>query len=115
MAINNIDVSIASSALNLVGIDAISSFEEGTTQANVANNLYGSIVEGALTLTRWRFATGQQTLSRLVATPEARWDAAYQVPSSPPILPDIQQPGPRPPRHAQHRSPLPTPVHPQRH
>tara|TARA_R110002167_G_scaffold43800_2_gene132163 strand:+ start:2794 stop:3378 length:585 start_codon:yes stop_codon:yes gene_type:complete len=86
MAITAIDVTIASRALNLIGANQISSFTEGSTEANVANNLYDAIVEGSLTLTRWRFASGQQQLSRLDAVPTSRWDAAYQMPTSPPIL-----------------------------
>ena len=86
MSINDVDVTIASRALNLIGANQISSFTESSTEANVANNLYTTIIEGALTLTRWRFATGQQQLSRLTATPVSRWDSAYQMPTSPPIL-----------------------------
>ncbi len=84
MAVN--DVTIASRALNLIGADAIASFGDGSNEANVADNLYSTIIEAALTRTRWRFATGQQQLSRLTAEPVARWDAAYQMPTSPQIL-----------------------------
>ena len=80
------DATIASKALNLMGANAIASFDDGSNEANVANNLYGMIVEAALTRTRWRFSTGQQQLSRLTAEPVARWDAAYQMPTSPQIL-----------------------------
>ena len=80
------DVTIASRALNLIGAAEISSFAQGDNPANMANNLYEPMLEAALTRTRWRFATGQSKLSRLVAEPIARWEAAYQIPTSPPVL-----------------------------
>jgi hypothetical protein len=82
------DVKVASRGLVLIGANPISDFNPNpaTTEATVANNLYEGFVEAALAKYRWRFATGQIDLSRLTAVPEARWDAAYQMPTSPPIL-----------------------------
>tara|TARA_R100000664_G_scaffold29822_1_gene41917 strand:- start:794 stop:1375 length:582 start_codon:yes stop_codon:yes gene_type:complete len=80
------DVTIASRALNLIGANEIASFDEASNEAKVAKNLYEPIVEAALTRTRWRFATGQQTLIMLADTPESRWDSAYQMPTSPQVL-----------------------------
>tara|TARA_R100001082_G_scaffold33544_1_gene17371 strand:- start:9810 stop:10391 length:582 start_codon:yes stop_codon:yes gene_type:complete len=80
------DVTIASRALNLIGANEIASFDESSNEAKVAKNLYTPIIEAALTRMRWRFATGQQTLVMLTDTPNARWDSAYQMPTSPQIL-----------------------------
>ncbi len=80
------DVTIASRALNLIGANEIASFDEASNEAKVAKNLYEPIVEAALTRTRWRFSTGQQTLIMLTNTPESRWDSAYQMPTAPKIL-----------------------------
>lgn len=80
------DVTIASRALNLIGANEIASFDEASNEAKVAKNLYEPIVEAALTRTRWRFATGQQTLIMLADAPESRWDSAYQMPTSPQVL-----------------------------
>ena len=79
-------VTIASRAMNMIGGNEISSFSETSNEAKVANNLYEPIVEAALTMHRWRFASGQSVLSRLTAAPAARWDAAYQIPTSPKVL-----------------------------
>ena len=79
-------VTIASRAMNMIGGNEISSFSETSNEAKVANNLYVPLIEAALTLHRWRFATGQSLMSRLVAAPAARWDAAYQIPTNPKVL-----------------------------
>ncbi len=80
------DVDIAASALIMIGAKPISSFSGSMTEQVVANAVYEDIVESALGMHRWRFSTGQSQLSRLSAVPEARWDAAYQLPTDPAIL-----------------------------
>jgi hypothetical protein len=80
------DIDVASSALVLMGAATISDFDGTSTEAIVANNIYETIVEAAMTMSRWRFCTGQQDLSLLVATPSARYDFAYQTPTSPKML-----------------------------
>jgi hypothetical protein len=80
------DIDIASQALVLIGANPISDFDEGSTEATVADNVYEMIVASALTRYRWRFATGQIALSRLASGPVARWDAAYQKPTDPMLL-----------------------------
>jgi hypothetical protein len=79
-------VTIASRAMNMIGGNEIASFSENSNEAKVANNLYEPLVEAALTMHRWRFASGQSVLSRLTAAPAARWDAAYQIPTNPKVL-----------------------------
>lgn len=75
------DIDICARALVLIGASPITSFEDGTTEATVAANLYEDTVRDMLTRFRWRFATGQSQLSRLTTAPAARWDAAYQAPA----------------------------------
>lgn len=76
------DIDICSHALVMIGANPITSFDDGTTGAIVASNLYETTVRDLLGRYRWRFATGQEQLSRLTDAPSARWDAAYQLPST---------------------------------
>ena len=77
----NTPIKVCSRASVLIGGDEIQSFTDGTLESSVADSVYEDIVRAALTNTRWRFATNQQQLSRLEATPTGRWGAAYQLPS----------------------------------
>ena len=72
---------ICSRALILIGAEPISSFDDGTTEATVAVNMYEDVVQSALVNTRWRFATNQKQVNRLTDKPTGRYDYAYQLPS----------------------------------
>ena len=72
---------ICSRALILIGADPISSFDDGTTEATVAVNMYEDVAQSALVNTRWRFATNQKVLNQLSDEPPGRYDLAYQLPS----------------------------------
>ena len=72
---------ICSKALTMIGANTISLFEDGTTESDVANQLYEDTLRALLTQTRWRFSTQQVQLSRLENTPHGRWDAGYQIPA----------------------------------
>lgn len=72
---------IASRALILIGADAITAFDDGSTEATIATNMYEDVCRTALTNTRWRFATNQATLNLLSSAPTGRYDRAYQIPS----------------------------------
>lgn len=78
----NTPIKICSRASMLIGGDAIQSFTDGTAESSVADAIYEDIARSALTNTRWRFASNQEDLVRLVAAPTGRWDAAYQIPST---------------------------------
>lgn len=80
MAITSID--ICARALVLIGAAPLTSFSDGSTEATVASSLYEDTVRDMLSRHRWRFASGQAQLSRLTAVPDARWDAAYQLPAN---------------------------------
>ena len=69
MAITDID--ICARALILIGASPITSFDDGTTEATVASNLYEDTVKDLLSRHRWRFSTGQVQMSRLTAVPDA--------------------------------------------
>ena len=72
---------IASRALILIGADAITAFDDGSTEATIATNMYEDVCRTALTNTRWRFATNQATLNLLSSAPTGRYEKAYQIPS----------------------------------
>lgn len=74
-------IKICSRASVLIGGTLISSFSDGTVEADVANAMYEDIARTALTNTRWRFATNQAILNRLSSAPVGRFDAAYQLPA----------------------------------
>ena len=79
-------VDICARALILVGASPITSFDDGSTEALVASNIYTDIAEAALCRQRWRFATTQAQLSLLTAAPTGRYDYAYQMPTDPAVL-----------------------------
>lgn len=76
----NSAIDICSRALILVGAEPITSFDDDTTEALIAGNMYEDIARTNLTSTRWRFSTNQAILNRLSDTPTGRFDAAYQLP-----------------------------------
>lgn len=79
--IANTAIKVCSRASILMGGAPITSFTDGTAEADVCDAMYEDIARSSLTNTRWRFATSQAELNRLVAAPTSRWDAAYQLPS----------------------------------
>jgi hypothetical protein len=87
MATSNID--ICARALVMIGAAPITSFADGTTEATVAANLYEDTVRDLISRNRWRFAAGQAQLSRRTDAPDAKWDAAYQLPSDLLLLHDV--------------------------
>lgn len=79
--IANTAIKVCSRASILMGGSPITSFADGTAEADVCDAMYEDIARSSLTNTRWRFATTQAVLNRLVAAPTSRWDAAYQLPA----------------------------------
>lgn len=65
-----------------MGGAAISSFSDGTVEADVCDAMYEDVARASLTNTRWRFATNQSVLTRIVSPPTGRFDAAYQLPAT---------------------------------
>jgi len=64
-----------------MGGSPISSFADGTAEADICDAMYEDIARACLTNTRWGFATNQAVLNRLASDPTGRWDAAYQLPA----------------------------------
>ena len=79
MAIGNI--AICSRALLKLGAGSISSFDEGTAEAEISANLYPSTRDALLSVYPWSFAVAQTTLPKLAASPIADFDNAFQLPS----------------------------------
>ncbi len=77
----NSAVDICARALILIGADPITSFDENTTEALVASNMYEDVARASLVNSRWRFATNQAVLNLLSAAPTGRYDRAYQLPT----------------------------------
>ena len=75
------DIGICSKALLKIGANMISSFDEGTAESEVANNLYPQIRDALLSSHPWSFAIAQKSLPRLLASPLADFEFAYELPS----------------------------------
>lgn len=81
MAVNDTSAAVASAAMAMIGGGAISSFSDGTIEAEIAESLYEDTVETLLCATRWTFATAQSELNHLSAAPTGRFSDAWQLPS----------------------------------
>lgn len=75
------DISICSNALLKIGAESITSFLDGTAEAEVAANLYPMIRDGLLASYPWSFAVGQKSLPRLAGVPLADYSYAYRLPN----------------------------------
>ena len=75
-------ISLSSRALVKLGASDIASFNEATTEAKVAAQLYDPTLEGLLAQYPWRFALAQSTLNRLAQNPTADYQYAYQLPNN---------------------------------
>ena len=78
---NSNSVELCSHALLKVGANTISSFEDGTLEAEVCANLYPLVRDFLLAAHPWNFATKQQTLPRVASAPVADFRFAYSLPA----------------------------------
>ena len=69
----NSAIDIAARALTLVGANPITSFDDVSTEALIANNMYEDMARAALVNTRWRFATNQAQLNLLSDVPAGKF------------------------------------------
>ena len=53
----------------MIGADPITSFDDGTTEALVAVNMYEDVARASLVNASWRFSTNQAVLNRLTDAP----------------------------------------------
>ena len=74
-------IALCSVGLLKTGCRSITSFDDGTAEAEVAGNLYEPVRDALLSAYPWRFATAQATLPRLEAEPIADYAYAYQLPA----------------------------------
>ena len=80
------DIEVAQKAMVLIGLEPLTSFTDNTDEALVANTIFEDVVSDCLGQHTWNFATGQKELARLTDVPVDRWDAAYALPTSPPVI-----------------------------
>lgn len=80
MAAGDTAVSICSDALILLGAKPISSFNDGTDEANSCDRLYPDVRDTTLMMYPWSFAYKKVKLARLVTTPVSEWKYEYQLP-----------------------------------
>src|ERR671919_2182106 len=78
MAISSVE--LCSSALVKLGAQAISSFQDGTAEAEVASRLYTLVRDALLCAHPWSFATAQASLARLTGDPVSDFAHAYALP-----------------------------------
>ena len=74
-------IALCSRALLKTGCRSITSFDDGSAEAEVASNLYESVRDAMLSAYPWSFASTQTTLARLETAPVADYAYAYQLPS----------------------------------
>ena len=76
-------ITLVGNALNLIGADRISSFDDDSTEAEVTKNIFETTYIAMLTETRWRFATKDKKLARLLEKPDPvyGYNYAFALPS----------------------------------
>ena len=72
---------ICTRALQRIGADAISSFDDDTTESDIAGREYDPLVETLLSEYRWRFATKDVELNHLTEAPNVGYDEYWQLPA----------------------------------
>lgn len=75
------DIGLCARALVRVGAHPITSFSDGTTEAEIAGLLYAPVRDAVLSSHPWSFATGQLALTPLSVQPLADYQYAYQLPN----------------------------------
>lgn len=80
MAAGDTALSICSDALIMLGAKPISSFNEGTDEASVANRLYPDIKDQAILMYPWSFSFKKASIARLITTPTNEYKYEYQLP-----------------------------------
>ena len=81
MASGDTSLSICSDALLMLGASPISSFTEGTDEANVCNSLYPDIKIKTLASYPWSFSFKKVQLARLITTPTTEYKYEYALPA----------------------------------
>jgi hypothetical protein len=80
MAAGDTALSICSDALQMLGAKAISSFTEGTDEANVSDSLYPDVKKQTLLVYPWSFVYKKTQISKLLTTPTTEYKYQFQLP-----------------------------------
>jgi len=75
------DVDIVNRALRNIGGTRITSLTDGSTNANIANDIYDMVRDDLLRSHNWKFATKLVKLSRLATAPTFEYDYGYALPN----------------------------------
>ena len=75
------DVGLCSRALIRLGAAPITSFDDGTAEAEIAGALFATTRDALLSAYGWSFALGQASLDRLEVAPVADYQYAFQLPA----------------------------------
>ncbi|MBI1326027.1 MAG: hypothetical protein GC136_00115 [Alphaproteobacteria bacterium] len=75
------DIGLCARALVRLGAKPITSFDDGTTESDIAGILYAQARDALLSSYGWSFATAQAALNKLSEAPEADYDCAFQLPA----------------------------------
>ena len=75
------ETDVANAALRLIGGTRITSFTDGSDNANAVQDLYTELRDDLLRSHPWNFATKRVQLAQSVTTPSFEFDYAYPVPS----------------------------------
>jgi hypothetical protein len=74
-------IALSSRALLKLGAQTIDSFEDGSSEAEIAKELYAPIRDALLASQAWSFAQAYQHLARLDEVPAADYGYAFALPS----------------------------------
>jgi len=75
------EVDVANAALRLIGAARITSFTDGSDEANAIQDLYEELRDDLLRSHTWGFATKKVKLARSTTAPAYEFDYAYPLPS----------------------------------
>lgn len=75
------ETDLANVALRLIGANRITSFTDGSKNANAVQDVYSGLRDDMLRSHRWNFATQRQKLARSSTAPTYEFDYAYALPS----------------------------------
>ncbi len=79
MSLSNIE--LCSAALVKLGAEGISSFSDGTAEADVAGTLYDIVRDGLFGVHPWSFATAHAELVQLPSAPLTDFQYAFELPA----------------------------------
>ena len=80
MAAGDTAISICSDALIMLGAKAISSFNDGTDEANTCDRLFPDIRDALLVQYPWSFTLKKAKLAKLITNPTSAWKNEFQLP-----------------------------------